>query len=44
MLSEKFLLVLEMLLKGQSQPIYRDGAPRVVSSAPHVPVKLAGGS
>lgn len=41
MLGEKFLLVLETLLKGQSQTTYDDGAPRVVSSAPHVPVKLA---
>lgn len=44
MLGEKFLLVLEMLLKNQSQPTYNDGAPRVVSSASHVPVKLAAGS
>lgn len=44
MLGEKFLLMLEMLLKGQSQPTYNDGAPRVVSSGPHVPMKLPAGS
>jgi hypothetical protein len=38
MLSEKFILVLEALLKSNLQP---DGAPRVVSTSPHVPVKLA---
>jgi hypothetical protein len=37
MLSEKFILVLETLLRGQS---HADGAPRVVSHSPHVPVKL----
>lgn len=44
MLAEKFLLVLEMLLKSQSQPAYNDGSPRVVSSSPHVPMKLSAGS
>ncbi|WP_256375404.1 hypothetical protein [Bradyrhizobium sp. WSM3983] len=39
MLAEKFFLVLEMLLKGQ--PTCTDGAPRAVSSAPHVPVRPA---
>ena len=37
MLSEKFFLVLETLLKSSSQP---DGSTRVVSASPHVPVKL----
>ncbi len=36
MLAEKFFLLLETL-KSHSHP---DGSPRVVSTAPHVPVKL----
>jgi hypothetical protein len=39
MLSEKFILMLEALLKSQEHG-YADGAPRVVSTSPHVPVKL----
>ena len=44
MLAEKFFLVLEALIKGQSDrlPTYSDGAPRVVSSSVHVPVVLKG--
>jgi hypothetical protein len=41
MLAEKFFLTLEMLIRGQSQISYSDGAPRVVSSSPHVPIKLS---
>ncbi|WP_283818053.1 hypothetical protein [Bradyrhizobium jicamae] len=37
MLAEKFILVLETLLKTQTHP---DGSPRVVSTSPHVPVSL----
>jgi len=37
MLAEKFFLMLETLLKGR---VYADGAPRIVSTSPHVPVKL----
>jgi hypothetical protein len=37
MLAEKFFLLLEALLKNQS---YADGSPRVISTSPHVPVKL----
>lgn len=37
MLAEKFFLLLEALLKNQS---YADGSPRVVSTAPHVPIRL----
>jgi len=37
MLSEKFFLVLESLIKGRTDP---DGSPRVVSTSPHIPVKL----
>lgn len=42
MLSEKFFLVLEALIKGRDErmPTYSDGAPRVTSSTPHVPVIL----
>ena len=42
MLSEKFFLFLEALIKGRDEalPTYTDGAPRVTSSAPHVPVIL----
>ena len=38
MLAEKFMLYLEALFK--SQQSYPDGAPRVISTSPHVPVKL----
>jgi hypothetical protein len=37
MLAEKFFLLLESLIRVQT---YADGSPRVVSTAPHVPVKL----
>ena len=40
MLAEKFLLTIEMLIRNQRQMAYTDGAPRVVSSSPHVPVSL----
>jgi hypothetical protein len=36
MLAEKFILLLETL-RSQAQP---DGSPRVVSTSPHVPVRL----
>jgi len=36
MLAEKFILLLETL-KSHASP---DGGPRVVSTSPHVPVKL----
>jgi hypothetical protein len=36
MLAEKFFLLLEVL----RSHTYPDGSPRVVSSSPHVPVKL----
>jgi hypothetical protein len=39
MLAEKFFLVLEALLRSKGRD-YPDGAPRVVSTSPHVPVKL----
>lgn len=40
MLAEKFFLYLEALIKSQQALTYTDGSPRVVSSSPHVPVKL----
>jgi hypothetical protein len=40
MLAEKFFLYLEALIK--SQQTHSDGAPRVISMSPHVPVKLPG--
>jgi hypothetical protein len=42
MLAEKFYLVLESLIKGQTDrvPTYSDGAPRVLSSSAHVPIVL----
>jgi hypothetical protein len=39
MLAEKFFLYLEALIKSQDQS-YSDGSPRVISTSPHVPVKL----
>jgi hypothetical protein len=41
MLAEKFLLTLESLIHTQNQTAYTDGAPRIVSSSPHVPMKLS---
>ncbi|MEN3347568.1 MAG: hypothetical protein V7632_1203 [Bradyrhizobium sp.] len=40
MLAEKFILFLESLLTSRTYP---DGSPRVVSTSPHVPVKLPSG-
>jgi hypothetical protein len=42
MLSEKFFIYLEALLKGERDqvPTYSDGAPRVVSSSSHIPMEL----
>jgi hypothetical protein len=39
MLAEKFFLVLESLIRGGGRT-YPDGSPQVVSTSPHVPVKL----
>ncbi|AND89794.1 hypothetical protein ACVME8_006721 [Bradyrhizobium diazoefficiens] len=38
MLAEKFFLVLESLIRGGRT--YPDGSPRVISTSPHIPVKL----
>jgi len=40
MLAEKFILLIETLRSHTTRP---DGSPRVVSTSPHVPVKLPGG-
>lgn len=40
MLAEKFILYLETLIKNQGHSTYADGAPRVVSTSAHVPVRL----
>jgi hypothetical protein len=40
MLAEKFFLVLESLIR--SDRTHADGSPRVISTTPHVPVKLPG--
>jgi hypothetical protein len=38
MLAEKFILYLEALIK--SQRTHSDGSPKVISTSPHVPLKL----
>lgn len=41
MLAEKFIILIEALIKDRNHvPAYADGAPRVISSAAHVPVIL----
>jgi hypothetical protein len=40
MLAEKFFLYLEALIKSQHSLTYTDGSLRVISTSPHVPVKL----
>jgi len=43
MLAEKYILLLETLRSmAERSPAYGDGAPRVVSTSPHVPVELPG--
>ncbi len=39
MLAEKFILIVESLIRAQGQT-YPDGSTRVVSTSPHVPVQL----
>jgi hypothetical protein len=43
MLAEKFLLIVESLIRAQGQT-HRDGSTRVVSTSPHIPVELPGRS
>jgi len=40
MLAEKFILFLEAVIHAGKRD-YRDGGPRVISTSPHVPVKLS---
>jgi hypothetical protein len=42
MLAEKFILLLEALISASNRGSHADGAPRVFSTSPHVPVKLPG--
>ena len=45
MLAEKYILVLETLRShAERSPVYADGAPKVVTISPHVPVQLPGAS
>lgn len=45
MLAEKYMLLLETIRsRGERGPVYSDGAPRVISTSPHVPVELPGAS
>jgi hypothetical protein len=39
MLAERFFILLESLIRTQ-RDAYSDGSPRIVSSSPHIPVKL----
>jgi hypothetical protein len=42
MLAEKFFLLIEALLR-RSGDRYANGAPKIVSNSPHVPVQLSPG-
>ncbi|WKA27323.1 hypothetical protein [Bradyrhizobium roseum] len=43
MLAEKYMLLLETIRSlAERSPAYSDGAPRVISTSPHVPVQLPG--
>ena len=43
MLAEKYILLLETIRSmTERNPAYADGAPRVISTSPHVPVQLPG--
>jgi hypothetical protein len=43
MLAEKYILLLETLRSmAERSPAYADGAPKVTSSSPHIPVQLPG--
>ena len=41
MLAEQFFIYLEALIRTQRDS-YSDGSPKVVSSSPHVPVRVSG--
>jgi hypothetical protein len=43
MLAEKYILVLETIRSmAERNAAYADGAPKVFSSSPHIPVQLPG--
>jgi hypothetical protein len=43
MLAEKYMLLLETLRsQAERSPAYADGAPKVISTSPHIPVQLPG--
>ena len=45
MLAEKYILLLETLRSiAERNPAYADGAPKVISASPHIPVQLPGAS
>ena len=45
MLAEKYFLMLETLRShAERSPVYADGAPKVTTISPHVPVQLPGAS
>jgi hypothetical protein len=45
MLAEKYILLLETLRSmAERSPAYTDGAPKVISTSPHVPVQLPSAS
>jgi len=45
MLAEKYMLLLETIRSlAERGSAYSDGAPRVISTSPHVPVQLPGAS
>jgi hypothetical protein len=43
MLAEKYILLLETLRSmAERSPAYADGAPKIISTSPHVSVQLPG--
>lgn len=45
MLAEKYMLFLETIRSmAERSPAYADGAPKLISTSPHVPVQLPGAS
>lgn len=41
MLAEKYMLLLEVMRSlAERSPAYTDGAPRVISTSPHVPFEV----
>jgi len=43
MLAEKYILLLETLRsQAERNPAHADGAPKVISTSPHVPIKQPG--